>query len=92
MPSRVERVRLKGIWGMKISLIGMGRVGASLAYTLSVQVDGFLGIDEVCLSLPVVVGQNGISRVLHPALGDDEAAAFRRCAEVVRQAIDLSLA
>ncbi len=58
---------------------------------LSVVVEGFLGVRDVCLSLPVVVGKDGIARVLEPELGDDEQAAFRRSAETVRQGIALSL-
>lgn len=58
---------------------------------LSVLVDGYLGISGVCLSMPVVVGRQGITRVLHPRFGADEAAAFRRSAEVVAEAIRRSL-
>lgn len=54
---------------------------------LSVRVDGYLGVSDVCLSLPVVVGRRGVERVLHPPLDEDEAARFRHSAEVVRQAI-----
>ncbi len=57
---------------------------------LSVLVDGFLDVHDVCLSLPVVVGKDGISRVLEPDLGEDEVAAFHRCAAVVRQGIEMS--
>ena len=59
---------------------------------LSVRVDGFLGVRDVCLSLPVVVGRAGITRVLEPQLGEAEAAAFRRCAQIVRQGIEASSA
>ena len=54
---------------------------------LSVKVDGFLGIDDVCLSLPAVVGANDIERILHPRLNADEQEAFHRCAEAVRSTI-----
>jgi malate/lactate dehydrogenase len=58
---------------------------------LSVLVDGFLGISDVCLSLPVVVGKGGITRVLQPEFSAEEAAAFRACADVVRAGIARSL-
>lgn len=58
---------------------------------LSVLVDGFLGVHDVCLSLPVVMGKNGITQVLRPNLGEDEASAFRRCAAIVREGIERSL-
>jgi len=54
---------------------------------LSVRIDGFLGIDDVCLSLPVVVGRGGVEQVLHPNLDEAEIVAFRHSAEVVRKAI-----
>jgi L-lactate dehydrogenase len=49
--------------------------------------DGFLGVDDVCLSLPAVIGRNGIERVLHPRLNDDEKRSFLHSAEVVRGVI-----
>ena len=54
---------------------------------VSLRVDGFLGVDDVCLSLPAVVGRNGIERVLHPRLDEKEQAAFLHSANVVREVI-----
>lgn len=51
---------------------------------LSVLLDGFCGIDDVCLSLPVVMGRQGVSRILRPALSAEETAAFKTSAERVR--------
>lgn len=58
---------------------------------VSLLIDGYLGVSNVCLSLPAVLGRAGITRVLHPPLDDDEAEAFRRSAAVVRQAIERSM-
>jgi L-lactate dehydrogenase len=58
---------------------------------LSVLVDGFLDVHDVCLSLPVVMGKDGITKVLEPDLGEDEISAFRQCAAIVRQGIESSL-
>lgn len=55
---------------------------------LSVKIDGFLGVEGVCLSLPVVVGKRGIERVLHPDLNAMEAEQFRVAAKAVRKVID----
>jgi len=55
---------------------------------LSVKIDGFLGVEGVCLSLPVVVGKRGIERVLHPDLNAMEAEQFRDAAKAVRKVID----
>ncbi len=51
----------------------------------SVLVDGFLGVRDVCLSLPVVLGRQGISRVLHPHLSPGEKTAFRKSAALVKE-------
>jgi len=55
---------------------------------LSVLVDGFLGVSDVCLSLPVVVGKKGIERFLHPDLNAIEAEQFREAAKAVREVIE----
>ena len=55
---------------------------------ISVKVDGFLGVDDVCLSLPVVVGRNGVERVLHPKLNEAEQQSFQDSAQVVRGVIE----
>lgn len=54
---------------------------------VSLQVDGFLGVSDVCLSLPAVIGGNGIERVLHPRLNGREQGEFLHSAEVVRRVI-----
>ena len=55
---------------------------------VSVMVDGFLGVHDVCLSLPAVIGRSGIERILHPMLNESEAARFRTSATAVGQQID----
>jgi L-lactate dehydrogenase len=55
---------------------------------VSVAVDGFLGVKDVCLSLPAVVGRGGIERILHPRLNEVEAQAFRASAAIVQQQIE----
>jgi L-lactate dehydrogenase len=55
---------------------------------VSVAVDGFLGVTDVCLSLPAVVGRGGVERILHPRLNEAEAQAFRASAQAVRGQIE----
>ncbi len=55
---------------------------------ISTLVDGFLGIEDVCLSIPVVVGKKGITKKLNIALDEKEQALFRKSAELVRTEID----
>lgn len=55
---------------------------------VSVAVDGFLGVKDVCLSLPAVIGRGGVERILHPRLNKAEADAFRASAAAVRRQIE----
>lgn len=54
---------------------------------VSTLVDGYLGVKDVCLSVPCVVGRAGVVRMLPVDLDDDEANLFRRSADVLRSAI-----
>ena len=54
---------------------------------ISLLPDGFMGIDDVCLSLPAVVGKNGVERVLHPKLNQEETEALHRSANILRDTI-----
>lgn len=56
--------------------------------TVATVVEGYYGIDGVCLSLPAIVDASGIRRVLPIRLSTDEIAALRRSAAAVRAAID----
>lgn len=55
---------------------------------ISTLIDGYLGVRDVCLSVPVVVGREGITRVLQPDLNEPEIEAFRASAATVRKAIN----
>ncbi|MCX7228576.1 MAG: hypothetical protein NTW15_06110 [Burkholderiales bacterium] len=48
--------------------------------------DGALGLHGVALSLPTVVGRDGGTQVLEPALDAAEQAALARSAQVLRDA------
>ncbi|HWR34407.1 MAG TPA: L-lactate dehydrogenase [Clostridia bacterium] len=52
--------------------------------SVSSLVDEYYGIHDVCLSLPTIVGRNGIERVLKLHLSDAEAQGIRKSAEVLR--------
>lgn len=54
---------------------------------VSVAVDGFLGVKDVCLSLPAVIGRGGVERILHPPLNEAETRAFRASAATVHKQI-----
>lgn len=46
---------------------------------------GQYGITDICLSLPTVVGSDGVRTVLTPPLSDDELVALRRSADTVKE-------
>lgn len=88
-----EVFRVKGHTNFAVSmavLMIVEAVARDLHYTMPVStlIDGFCGVEDVCLSVPCVVGRRGVHQRLRPALNDEECAAFRRCAEVVRRAIE----
>lgn len=51
---------------------------------------GQYGLYDVCLSLPSVVGANGIHRVLEIPLSEEEEARLRRSAETIREALGVA--
>ncbi|TWT31927.1 lactate/malate dehydrogenase family protein [Blastopirellula retiformator] len=84
---------LKGHTSYGIALATMLIVD-SIVYDLkhtmpvSVLIEDFLGVSDVCLSLPAVIGRAGVTRVLRPTLSEDEQGAFRRSADAVRANIE----
>ena len=88
--SGADILRLKGHTNFavaKATTVVIEAVRSNLHATmpLSVMLDGYCGIDDVCLSIPVVVGSRGVSRQMHPDLVDSEFAAFRKSAAEVRE-------
>jgi len=54
---------------------------------LATRFDEWLGIQDNCFSIPVVVGRSGIVRHLHPELSDDEQESLRKAAAAIKSAI-----
>lgn len=50
---------------------------------ISTHIEGYLGVENVFLSVPAVVGRAGVVRTLHPKLEPPEAEAFRVAAAAV---------
>ncbi|HHY82457.1 MAG TPA: L-lactate dehydrogenase [Clostridiales bacterium] len=48
---------------------------------------GYYGIEDVCLSLPSIINQQGLERVLELPLSDDEIQGFRHSAETLKAAL-----
>lgn len=58
--------------------------------TVSAYQDGsrYDGVEDVCLSLPCVVGAAGIEREITPPLNDNDLAALRKSVQALRTVID----
>ena len=60
-----------------------------LRYTLPVTVliDGYCDVYDCCLSVPCVIGRQGVHRRLKTQLNEQETQAFQNCARAVQQQI-----
>lgn len=56
--------------------------------TLSTLINGYEGIEDVCLSLPVVVNRQGVSKILNLSLSPNEKQQLLESSKVLRQTID----
>jgi len=52
---------------------------------ISTRPNGAYDIDDVCLSVPCVVGIEGVEARVTPTLSDDERRALQASAETLRQ-------
>lgn len=53
--------------------------------TVSTLMTGQFGIENICLSLPSIVDHGGVEGVLVPSLSEEELAALRRSADVLKE-------
>ena len=59
---------------------------------VSVNLQGLYGVDDLCMSVPAVVGRDGAEKVLEIELSDSEREAFRKSAETLKSvATDIGL-
>lgn len=56
--------------------------------TVSTLINGRYGINDVCLSLPAVIGGHGIEKEVAPALTDEEIAKLQASAEALKKVIN----
>jgi L-lactate dehydrogenase len=68
-------------------IVGALRDDERAVLTVSACVAGIEGLEGVSLSLPRIVGSQGIATTLRPDLSGEEAAALRRSAEILREAV-----
>ena len=60
----------------------------SVILTVSSLMEGQYGVSDVCVSLPSVVDESGVSRVLEMTLSEDESGMFRASAESLRDNLE----
>ena len=53
-------------------------------FTCCVYLDGEYGQKDICIGVPVVIGRNGIEKIVDYKLNEEEQAAFNKSAEAVR--------
>lgn len=90
--SGAEVIRLKGGAGYAVGVSIREVVHAILLDTqqilpVSSLQNGLYGIEDVCLSVPTVVGRKGVERLIEMQLSDDELQALRRSAQVLKETI-----
>jgi malate dehydrogenase len=59
-------------------------------FSVSLLLSGEYGVRDVALSLPAMIGENGVVRVLTPELTDEERAVFQESARRVAAAVGAS--
>jgi len=89
--SAYEIIRLKGYTSWAIGLSCASLVSSIMknqrrAYSVSVNVQGHHGIThDVFLSLPAILGENGVTHIIKQTLTDDEIAQIQKSAETLAQ-------
>lgn len=53
---------------------------------VSANLHGLYGVEDLCMSVPAVVGRRGVEKVLEIALSPQEREAFRQSAETLKEA------
>jgi L-lactate dehydrogenase len=86
-----EIIRRKGATNHAIGLVTADLLRCMLrderrVLTVSRLQDGACGIRDVALSLPAIVGADGVSEVLEPEMSADERQRLERSADVLRNA------
>lgn len=62
--------------------------GENSVLTVSTLLDGEFGLRDVCLSVPCVVGREGVSRIVESSLSAEEQKALHASAGVLKQALE----
>ncbi|EAQ78183.1 malate dehydrogenase [Blastopirellula marina] len=76
-----------GIAGATMMILESIRNNRRRTAPVSMRINNYHGVSDVCLSLPAVIGRRGIERVLRPELNEAEQATFHRGAQRIRDVI-----
>jgi L-lactate dehydrogenase len=87
-----EIINRRGATTFAIGLALVRIVGSILreensVLTVSTLLDGYYGISDVCLSVPVILNGSGVSRTLEIVLDESEMGKLRASADVLKAVI-----
>jgi L-lactate dehydrogenase len=90
--SAYEIIEKKGetSYGIGLALVRITRAilhDENAILPVSTLVDGYLGINDVYLSLPAIVNRNGVRQVLNIKLNQEEEQALKNSASVIKKVI-----
>lgn len=88
-----EIIKRKGCTSYAIGLAVTDIVKAILRnqnriLTVSTQVNGLYGIDDICLSLPTLVNRQGVSKIINLSLSPGEEKQLRESSQVLRSVLE----
>lgn len=76
-----------GIGATTADLVDALKYSTDSVLTISSMMNGEYGINDVCISIPTLIGQNGIKGHLAAPLTDDEVAKLRHSADCLKDII-----
>lgn len=88
-----EMIMLKGGAGTAVAIAGLKVIEAiekdsRSVLPLSIYLGGEMGFQDVCLSLPCVIGKNGLEKIILPPLLGEEKEALNLSYQALRHAIE----
>lgn len=70
-----------------VRIVGMILQDQNSVLTVSTYLEGEYNLFDVCLSIPCVVGQGGIKRIVQTELHSEEQSALERSAHILKDGI-----
>ena len=55
--------------------------------SVSILLDGEFGINDVCLSVPSIVSESGVKKIIQSPFSADEVVSLTNSADILRKAI-----